>query len=200
MELMRAFIAVELPGAVKSALVRLQGSLMPSEHPFVKWVDPDGIHLTLKFLGNIAAGRIPELTKAISEAARGMAPFRLELGSLGAFPNLRAPRVIWVGLGGEIASLITLQKNIESALISLGFAPEDRAFSPHLTLGRVRERTSPSERRRLGEVVASLKAEAISPFRVDSLSLMRSRLTREGAFYNCLASVPLGSGLSKARA
>jgi 2'-5' RNA ligase len=160
----------------------------------VKWVDPDSIHLTLKFLGNIAAGTIPELTKAISEAARGIAPFRLELGELGVFPNLRAPRVVWIGLGGAIATLSVIQENIESALIPLGFSPERRAFSPHLTLGRVRERASPEERRRLGEAVSSLKLGAKLSFTVDSLSLMRSRLTREGAVYSCLSSVALQSG------
>jgi len=160
----------------------------------VKWVDPESIHLTLKFLGNIAAGTIPELTKAISEAARGIAPLRLELGELGVFPNLRALRVVWVGLGGEIATLSVIQENIESALTPLGFPPERRAFSPHLTLGRVRERASPEERRRLGEAVASLKIDTKLSFTVDSLSLMRSRLTREGAFYSRLSSVALQRG------
>ena len=194
MEPVRAFIAIELPNSVKSALSQLQDNLKQRDHAPVKWVAPDSIHLTLKFLGNIAAGTIPELTKAISEAARDIAPLRLELGELGVFPNLRAPRVIWVGLGGEIAALSVVQENIESSLIPLGFTPERRSFSPHLTLGRVRERASPEERRRLGEAVASLKMEAKPSFMVDSLSLMRSRLTREGAFYSRLSSVVLQSG------
>jgi len=194
MEPVRAFIAIELPNSVKSTLSQLQDNLKQSDRAPVKWVDPDSIHLTLKFLGNIAAGTIPELTKAISEAARGIAPFRLALGELGVFPNLRAPRVVWVGLGGEIATLSVIQENIESALIPLGFSPERRAFSPHLTLGRVRERASPEERRRLGEAVSSLKMGAKLSFKVDSLSLMRSRLTRECAFYSRLSSVALQSG------
>jgi len=194
MEPVRAFIAIELPNSVKSTLSQLQDNLKQSDRAPVKWVDPDSIHLTLKFLGNIAAGMIPELTKAISEAAGGIAPFRLDLGELGVFPNLRAPRVVWVGLGGEIATLSVIQENIESALIPLGFSPERRAFSPHLTLGRVRERASPEERRRLGEAVSSLKIGAKLSFTVDALNLMRSRLTREGAFYSRLSSVALQSG------
>jgi len=194
MEPVRAFIAIELPNSVKSTLSQLQDNLKQSDHAPVKWVDPESIHLTLKFLGNIAAGTIPQLTKAISEAARGIAPFRLDLGELGVFPNLRAPRVVWVGLGGEIATLSVIQENIESALIPLGFSPERRAFSPHLTLGRVRERASPEERRRLGEAVSSLKIGAKLSFTVDALNLMRSRLTREGAFYSRLSSVALQSG------
>ncbi len=198
MEPVRAFIAIELPNSVKSALSQLLDNLRQSNHAPVKWVNPDSIHLTLKFLGNIAAGTVPELTKAISEAARGIAPLRLELGELGVFPNLRAPRVVWVGLGGEIATLSVIQEKIESALIPLGFPPERRAFSPHLTLGRVRERASPEARRCLGEAVASLKMgtkmDTKLSFTVDSLSLMRSRLTREGAFYSRLSSVALQSG------
>ncbi len=194
MEPVRAFIAIKLPNSVKSTLSQLQDDLKQSDHAPVKWVDPDSIHLTLKFLGNIAVGTTPELTRAISEAARGIAPLRLELGELGVFPNLRAPRVVWIGLGGEIATLSVIQENIESALIPLGFSPERRAFSPHLTLGRVRERASPEERRRLGEAVSSLKMGAKLSFTVDSLSLMRSRLTREGAFYSRLSSVALQSG------
>ena len=194
MEPVRAFIAIELPNSVKSALSQLQDSLKQGDHAAVKWVNPDGIHLTLKFLGNIASGAIPELTKAISDAARGIAPLRLGLTQLGVFPNLRAPRAVWVGLGGEIATLSVIQENIESALIPLGFPPERRAFSPHLTLGRVRERASPAEQRRLGAAVASLKTDTRLSFTVDSLSLMRSRLTREGAFYSRLSSVALQSG------
>ncbi|MGB2855624.1 MAG: RNA 2',3'-cyclic phosphodiesterase [Dehalococcoidia bacterium] len=191
MESVRAFIAIELPGSVKSALSQLQDNLKRSEHTSVKWVDTGSIHLTLKFLGNIATETIPELTKVLSEAARGITPFHLELGEMGVFPNLRAPRVVWVGLRGETATLSVLQENIESALITLGFPPENRAFSPHLTLGRVREKASPGERRSLGQAVASSKVASMEPFPVDSLSLMRSTLTREGAVYSRLYSVAL---------
>lgn len=191
MESVRAFIAIELPGSVKSALSQLQDNLKRSEHTSVKWVDTGSIHLTLKFLGNIATETIPELTKVLSEAARGITPFHLELGEMGVFPNLRAPRVVWVGLRGETATLSILQENIESALIPLGFPPENRAFSPHLTLGRVREKASPGERRSLGQAVASSKVASMEPFPVDSLSLMRSTLTREGAVYSRLYSVAL---------
>ncbi len=191
MESVRAFVAIELPDSIKSALSQLQDNLKRSEHTSVKWVDTGSIHLTLKFLGNIATETIPELTKVLSEAARGITPFHLELGEMGVFPNLRAPRVVWVGLRGETATLSVLQENIESALIPLGFPPENRAFSPHLTLGRLREKASPGERRSLGQAVASSKVASMEPFPVDSLSLMRSTLTREGAVYSRLYSVAL---------
>ena len=194
MESIRAFIAIELPGSVKSALSQLQDDIKRSEHAPVKWVDPGSVHLTLKFLGNIAEGIIPELTGAISEAVGVSTRFRLELGEPGVFPNLRAPRVVWVGLAGETAALSALQGNIESALVPIGFPRERRSFSPHLTLGRVREKASSDERRSLGQAVASLKVASAATFQVDSINLMRSTLTPEGALYTCLYSAALQSG------
>ena len=194
MEPIRSFIAIELPKQVKSTLSELEDNLRSSEHYSVRWVAPDGIHLTLKFLGNIVSENVVEIEKAISEAARGFAPFNLEIGKLGVFPNIQAPRVVWVGLEGEMENLLTLHNNIERTLIPLGFSPEGRAFSPHLTLGRVRESASPGERRRLGEIVTSLKVGGKVSFRIDCINLMRSQLTREGAVYSCLASVALESG------
>jgi 2'-5' RNA ligase len=191
MEPIRAFIAIELPSQVKTALSQLQDNLKTNKSASVKWVDPEGIHLTLKFLGNVDEAEIPALNKALSEAVRGVAPFCLELGEPGAFPNPQAPRVVWVGIGGEIEPLRTLHNNIDRVLAPLGFPPEKRAFSPHLTLGRVREEALPGEKRRLGESVAALKTGAKSSFRVESLSLMRSRLTKEGALYSCLSSFAL---------
>jgi 2'-5' RNA ligase len=188
MEPIRAFIAIELPSQIKATLSQFQDNLRTSKNASVKWVGPEGIHLTLKFLGNVDEAEIPALTKALSEAVRGVATFCLELGNPGAFPNPQAPRVVWVGVGGEIELLRALHNNIDLVLTPLGFPPEKRAFSPHLTLGRVREEASPGERRRLGENIASLKTEAKLSFKVESLSLMRSKLTREGALYSRLAS------------
>jgi 2'-5' RNA ligase len=187
-EPIRTFVAIELPSQIKAALSQLQGNLRTSKNASVKWVNPEGIHLTLKFLGNIDEAEVPALTKALSEAVRGVAPFSLQLGDPGAFPGNQAPRVVWVGVEGEIELLLTLHNNVDRVLTPLGFPPEKRAFSPHLTLGRVREEASPGERRRLGENIASLKTEAKLSFKVESLSLMRSKLTREGALYSRLAS------------
>lgn len=194
MEPVRAFIAIELPVSVKAVLSQLQDALKQNGHASVKWVEPDSSHLTLKFLGNIATEAIPEITKTISEVTSRTAPFRLNLGDLGAFPNLRAPRVLWIGLQGETANLSVLQKNVDSALVPLGFPPEKKVFSPHLTLGRVREIAAPNDRRRLGEIAASLKVDSLSSFTVDSLNIMRSRLTREGAIYSRLYSAALQGG------
>jgi 2'-5' RNA ligase len=194
MEPIRAFIAIELPSKIRAALSQLQDNLKTSKSAAVKWVDPEGIHLTLKFLGNVDEAEIPALNKSLSEAVREVAPFYLELGDPGAFPSFQAPRVVWVGIGGEIEPLRTLHNSIDRVLTPLGFPPEKRAFSPHLTLGRVREEALPGEKRRLGENVAALKTGVKSSFKVESINLMRSKLTREGALYSCLASFALCGG------
>jgi 2'-5' RNA ligase len=193
MEPIRAFIAIELPSQIKASLSQLQDTLRKSRSASVKWVDTEGIHLTLKFLGNVDEGEIPALKEALSEAVEGIVPFNLALGNPGAFPNIQAPRVVWVGVVGELEWLNTLHNNVERVLIPLGFSAEQRAFSPHLTLGRVRDDASSDERRRLGEKVSLLKAEGECSFKVDSLSLMRSTLTRGGAIYSRLASFELES-------
>lgn len=191
MEQIRAFVAIELPDTVKAALSQLQRRLKQAEPSAVKWVAPDSVHLTLKFLGNIPADTVATISDAISGATRGTAAFRLELARPGVFPNSRSPRVVWVGLGGETGTLAVLQQDIERALVPLGFPAEGRGFSPHLTLGRVRDTASPAERRQLGEFVASLTLSAAPAFKADSVSLMRSTLLREGAVYSRLASFEL---------
>ena len=191
MEPIRAFIAVELPDTVKSALSAIQDSLKEMERTAVKWVNPESVHLTLKFLGNVAPDAIPQITEAVSAASRATPPFRLELSELGGFPNLRAPRVLWVGIQGEVDSLSALQKSIDNALIPLGFPPEKKGFSPHLTVGRVREKASANDRRRLGDIVASFETGSLPSFTVDSFNLMRSILAREGAIYSRLYTASL---------
>jgi RNA 2',3'-cyclic 3'-phosphodiesterase len=191
-EQIRSFIAIELPEEAKRGLAKLKKELERDEHKFVKWVDPGGIHLTLKFLGNIPAKRVTEITEAIEKAAQGISSFHLEISGLGAFPNLKQARVFWVGIGGEVDKLSKLQQNIDSALAALGFAKEERPFVPHLTLARIREGASPSERRSFGELVGATTFEDKYPVAVEAVRLMRSQLTPAGAIYACLSVVGLG--------
>jgi 2'-5' RNA ligase len=191
-EEIRSFIAIELPEEAKRGLARLRKELDRDGHKFVKWVDPGGIHLTLKFLGNIPSKRVTEITEAIERAAQGISPFHLEISGLGAFPNLKQARVFWVGINGELDKLSKLQQNIDSALAALGFAKEDRPFVPHLTLARIREGASPPERRSFGELVGSTIFEDKYSVAVEAISLMRSQLTPAGAIYTCLSVVGLG--------
>jgi 2'-5' RNA ligase len=191
MEQVRSFIAIELTGELKAALARLQAQLRSGEPRSVKWVDPFSIHLTLKFLGNIAVDRVSEITGVMKAAARGLSPFHLEVKGLGVFPNLRRVQVVWVGVEGEVDKLSQLQQRIEANLVPLGFAAESRKFIPHLTLARLRDQTSPSERQKFGQLIADTKFEAVYTVKVDSINLMKSQLTREGAIYSRLSSVVL---------
>jgi len=197
MEQIRSFIAIELPDEIRSALAELQTGLQKEKQPAVKWVDPYGIHLTLKFLGSIAVSQINDVTSAIEQAARGFTPLALEVKDLGVFPNFKRVRVVWVSMGGDISRLKQLQQRLESSLIPLGFARESRPFTPHLTLARVREKASPTEQQRFGQLIASAKFETAHHFTADSISLMQSQLTTGGAIYRQITSASLKKPLSK---
>jgi len=198
-EQIRSFIAIELPEQAREGLARLRRELERDEHGFVKWVDPQGIHLTLKFLGNIPAKRVTEISEAMKKAVQAISPFQLEISGLGAFPSLKQPRVFWVGVSGELDKLSALQQNIDSALAALGFAKEERPFVAHLTLARIREGASPAERRDFGELVDSTTFQDKYPVEVAAVRLMRSQLMPAGAIYTCLSVVGLGGqeGLEK---
>ena len=191
MELVRSFIAIELPAEVRAELASIEEKLKVRRHSFVKWVDPESIHLTLKFLGSVSGETIPEIVEAMSLVAQPVSPFTLQIGGTGAFPNWQRPQVVWVGVGGEMGRLTTLQRELEAALSPLGFPPESRSFSPHLTLGRLRERVTPEDRRRFGLWAQSVKFEASLSFEVNAVRLMKSQLTPSGPIYSELALVKL---------
>ncbi|MCD6358584.1 MAG: RNA 2',3'-cyclic phosphodiesterase [Dehalococcoidia bacterium] len=180
----RSFIAVELPVDVRNELGVIEEKLRHGMDLSVKWVNPKSIHLTLKFLGNIPQAKVPQIADALATVTKDNSPFSLELGELGVFPNLRRPRVIWLGLDGDVDKLISLQKKVDAALEALGFAREARPFKAHLTLGRVRGRGGQHD---LGELLADANPENGCCFEVNGVSLMKSRLTPQGAIYMQLA-------------
>ncbi|HUT96644.1 MAG TPA: RNA 2',3'-cyclic phosphodiesterase [Dehalococcoidales bacterium] len=200
MEEVRCFIAIELPEEIKKGLRELQAQLKAGSRAPVKWVDPENIHLTLKFLGNVSADRINEITKAMTEAVRGTPSFPLEIRELGVFPNPRRVQIVWVGLGGEVETLARLQQRIESGLEGLGFPAEGRRFTPHLTLARLRDRATPDERQKLGQLIADTGFDAARSFIADSVNLMKSQLTGEGPIYTRLSSAALDKTLPTAKA
>jgi RNA 2',3'-cyclic 3'-phosphodiesterase len=189
----RSFIAIELPEAVKTGLQQLQTELTLPQYSFAKCVAPESMHLTLKFLGNISANKITEITGVMEQASQGVSSFQLQITEVGAFPNLKRPRVLWVGIKGEVDKLVGWQQRLDNGLVPLGFAKEVRPFTPHLTLARLRENCSPGDRLHFGEMVASSHAEVDYTFTVTSLNLMRSQLLPTGAVYSCLAEVKLKS-------
>jgi 2'-5' RNA ligase len=192
MEQVRAFIAIELPTGLKQKLGQLEMQLKAGRQPCVKWVRPDSIHLTLKFLGNIAVDTTAAITEAIAASAQGMTPFHLWVKELGVFPNLKRVQVAWVGISGDVDKLAQLQKRLESNLTPLGFASESRPFTPHLTLARLSERAAADERQAFGQLIASTTFNA-GDIEVKDISLMKSQLTRAGAIYTRISQVRLKS-------
>ena len=192
----RLFAAIELPPDVRRQLADLisqLGEALPRGS--VRWVRADGIHLTLKFYGEVATEVVPPLSAALAQAAAGtLPPLVLELRELGAFPSPARPRVIWAGVTGELEKLQSLQRAVERASAALGFEPEARGFTPHLTLGRVSEAWRPDDRMQLANVFGRLGPGLRGAMAADSLSLMRSELGRGGAVYTRVAAAPF-SGL-----
>jgi 2'-5' RNA ligase len=187
----RVFIALDIPPEAKQALAdairRLQAAI-----PYgVRWVDPAGIHLTLKFLGNVNVALVEDIFRAMQSAAQGFqgGGFHLQLAGLGFFPNERQPRVLWAGIEGDLDALKSLQAKVDEATFQLGFAREKRPFNPHLTLGRVRDGVSASIRRQVSAAFATTALEPGNPWEVKEAHLIRSTLTPGGAIYTPLGSV-----------
>ena len=200
MKQVRTFIAIELDETINAALADLQGQLKAKiPQGSVRWVKPGGIHLTLKFLGDVPANRIEEIERALTQACAGFPAFSLSVGGLGCFPNPQRPRVVWVGVQEESGTLARLQKAIEDGMEKLGFAPEGRRFHAHLTLGRVRRRTSSGDVRRLGRLVkesdigqtSASSVEPLGQMEARAVSLIKSDLRPTGAVYTRLAAAGL---------
>jgi 2'-5' RNA ligase len=193
MPTLRLFTALELPPALRRQLANLIAALGEAlPRGSVRWVRAEGIHLTLKFYGEVPAGQVPALQASLRQAALGASPLQLELNGLGTFPNPARPRVVWVGIKGDLERLSGLQRAVEEAAIPLGFEPEARGFSPHLTLGRVNAGWRPADKQKLGEAFARLGPGLHGLFAAETLSLMQSDLRPDGAVYTCLLAVALG--------
>jgi 2'-5' RNA ligase len=188
---LRLFVAIELPGDVREALSRLQHDLQRRGLENLRWVRPEGIHLTLKFLGATPAESVPELEAGLAGAASGVAPHQLTLGELGTFGGSR-PRVLWIDLRGDLDAVFTLQERVEGALNPLGFEREARGWSPHITLARVRPETAREIARALPP---ALDGARIPPgtIPVREVSLMRSILRPRGAVYERIAAFSLNA-------
>ncbi len=189
---LRAFIAVELESDILTEMSKVRSDFEKLVPPgSVRWVRPEGIHLTLKFLGDTRRERVPAVQDGIRRAVVGIGHFEIGLASSGCFPNCRRPRVIWIGIDEEDETLLQLQKRIEKEMQSLGWAPERRPFSPHLTLGRVQRNATTSEVRRIGEVVAESHIGTLGVQQVTEVALIRSILRPGGARYVKLFSAKL---------
>ncbi len=191
METIRAFIAIELSKEIQAGLEGVLSRLRPATKA-VRWVPALNIHLTLKFLGDTPVEKIEPLKRSLESEAGRHHPFDIQVGTLGAFPNPRRPRVIWVGVQAP-AGLAALAAGVEKAVQSLGFTPEERPFSPHLTLGRIRQQASFDEVGALADLVAKTRVESLGNTRVDKIHLFRSDLRPAGAVYTSLFAAGLST-------
>ena len=189
----RVFIALDLPAVAKDALAETVEQLKVVIPSGIRWVDPAGIHLTLKFLGDIDAALVEPVLAAIRQSAGGFdeASFPLRLSRLGVFPNYQEPRVLWAGVDGDLAALGRLQQSVDETIAALGFAKEGRPFRPHLTLGRIRDGISTTARRKIGEAIAQAPPASGCSWPAAEIHLIRSALTPQGAIYTSLGSAPL---------
>jgi 2'-5' RNA ligase len=185
---MRLFIAIALPDSWKQILAEPESKIAWLGGG-VKWVEPRGMHLTLRFLGDVEESDLPAIENATRSAVEGTAPFEMRIHGTGVFPNPRKPRVYWAGLEAP-QSLLDMQARIDQQMQSLGFEKEENPFRPHLTLARIKD---PMRKERMTDALLNFRLES-DPISVIEVLLMRSHLSREGAHYEAIRHFPLTSG------
>lgn len=186
----RLFVACEVPDDVKRDISEVIESLRGRSQNAVRWIKPEGVHVTLKFLGEVPVKKLPAVKLAIQEAVVGHSPFELEFSNIGTFGGREGLRIMWVGVAGDVLRLEALVRAVNAALAVVGFEPERRPFRPHLTLGRVRDEVPTRQRAEIEVAVGKMGVPSTS-WRTTQVSLMRSRLTPQGAVYEVLATFPL---------
>ena len=189
---MRAFLAVELPAAVRASLAKVSQTLAAARAD-VKWVEEANLHITIKFLGEISDAQRPHIDQLVRSVASRHPSVRLTLAGIGAFPSIRSPRVMWAGMQEGGAQVASMAEELEAGLVALGFQSEERPFAAHVTLGRVR---SPKRRAELANALAHTAWRADGPVELTHLTLMQSTLTPSGSIYTPLTRVALGGGSS----
>jgi 2'-5' RNA ligase len=184
---MRLFIAIELPPEIKQGIAKVQEQLRTAGAN-AGWTRPEGIHLTLKFLGEVEESRTDDIKKALAAAVGSNDKLNLSIAGAGAFPNGKNPRVLWLGVTGDVEKLGSLQAAVENAMTGLGFEREERKFSPHLTLARIK---FPKPRDNWQQKIESIRDVKLGEFEADRVSLMKSELKREGAVYTEVGRIEL---------
>lgn len=180
----RCFVSIELPGELKASIAAKTEFLRAEGGRDIKWVSPASLHLTLKFLGYVPEEQMGKIVELLSEAAKGRRPFALEVSGAGVFPSESRPRVLWLGLKGELDSLLKLRQSVEDALVPAGFEKEGEGFSPHLTIARLK---SPRPVPGLQSAFSTLKDTVFGNIMVENICLMKSELRPAGSVYTKLA-------------
>ena len=184
---MRLFIGLTFPKKQRERIHRAARILREEELP-VRWVDLENYHVTLKFLGEVRPDALPPIEAAMAKVAGGTRSFSTEFGGFGAFPTIRRPRMLWLGVGAT-AALRCLKQDLEWSMGDCGFEAETRAFHPHITLGRADDRGGAGAFRGLDQLVADMEFSA--ELKVRTIDLMRSHLSKDGARYSVLSSAKL---------
>lgn len=190
MSMLRAFIAVEIPAEIQQNVYKQTAVFRRGIESLVRWVPAHNMHLTLKFLGDVSPNNVEFLVQMLRNEAALVPAFDIHLAGLGSFPNLRRPRVIYVGIQAP-AALDALQRGIEAAARRLGYESEERPFSAHLTLGRLRQNATAVEQQQIRRALESTQVDVFGTARVDSLHLYKSDLNPGGSIYTRLHSAPL---------
>jgi 2'-5' RNA ligase len=190
MSMLRAFIAVEIPAGIQQKIQQETAHLRKGIHSLVRWVPAQNMHLTLKFLGDVSPNSVEFIKQMLRTEAENISCFDLHLAGIGAFPNLKRPRVLYVGIHAP-AALDMLARGIESASRKLGYEPEERPFSAHLTLGRVRQNVNAAEQQQIRRAIEATQVDLLGTARVDSVHLYKSDLNPGGSVYTRLYSAPL---------
>jgi 2'-5' RNA ligase len=187
--MIRAFWAIELNREIRSALQEFQQGIR-NRLPAIGWVNPESLHLTVKFLGEIGEEQLSSIQQAVENGIKHCSPFSLEVEGIGGFPNIKQPRVLWAGVSGQVAELQILASQVEQALIPLGFSSEAKTFHGHLTLARIKQGS-----REAGIALARSQVLDQHPYfgqlNVHQLCLFRSELKPTGAVYHRLSEIQL---------
>lgn len=192
MSLLRAFLASEIPLSLQDAIESATSGLCKKLGPdLIRWVPVHNIHLTLKFLGDVSPSNLDLIKQMLMTEAAQHQAFDVEIAGLGSYPTPRRPRVLWVGLNAP-AALISLQRAIETSTARLGYASEERGFSPHLTIGRVRQNASAADLQKIRAALEETKIGSLGTAHVDAVHLLKSELRPNGSVYTKLFSAPLG--------
>jgi len=178
----RCFVAIECGGNELAAKFTDVRTMLETTRADVKFVEPENVHLTLKFLGEIMPSLVEQVSQVVKDT--GFQPFSARLEGVGVFPNLRRPRVVWAGISDGVSQLVEVWKDVDTKLSRLGFEREKRGFSPHITIGRVR---SGRNRDRLIEELSTLSDYVFGDLHVDRVALKKSVLTPRGPIYTTLA-------------
>lgn len=187
---MRLFIAINFPESLRERMVEATSPLREEEFP-VRWVDADQLHLTLKFLGDVKESRVDEVVDVMEQVGADFRPFEVGFERVGAFPSLRSPRVIWLGVEATM-EMRAVKHDLEHGLVDIGFDRETRAFQPHVTLARADQDADAGDFRKLESL--SREVEMDETHRVARIDLVRSRLRSSGSEYERLHGSRLTSG------